>query len=494
MAELTFAAVDLGAESGRVIAGKFDGQKVVLEVAHRFANTPVAAGGTLYWDTLRLWHDIQDGLGKLGAAGQKLAGIGVDTWGVDFGLLDGADQLLGNPVHYRDKRNDGMLDAAFAVVSREEIYQRTGLQFMQFNTLYQLLAMKKQDSAQLEAAKSLLFTPDLLNFWLSGEKISEYTIASTSQMLDAAKRVWDEDLLRKLGLPTQILRDIVPAGSQIGTLRAEVAARCGLAPDTQVIAPGSHDTASAVASVPWEDGTDAAYLSSGTWSLMGLELAEPLITPESYRLDFTNEGGAGNTIRFLKNIAGLWLVQECRRTWLRQGQEFNYEELTRMASEAAGSGSFVEPDDARFGSPGDMPAALREYCRQTGQEAPASVGEVVRCCLDSLALKYRWTFEKLEELRGKRLGVLHIVGGGTQNKLLAQLTADCLGRPVICGPVEATAAGNILIQAMARGEIHDGADIRAVVRRSFPVEHYAPRSDSKAAWDERYGKFLTFAR
>lgn len=493
MAELTFAAVDLGAESGRVVAGKFDGQVLTLEEKHRFPNTHVLAGGTLHWDILRLWYDIQEGLAKLGSEGAEVAGIGVDTWGVDFGLLDANDQLLGNPVHYRDKRNDGMIDYAATIVSREEIYRRTGLQFLPFNTLFQLLALQRQASPQLEAARTLLFVPDLLHFWLTGQKKSEYTIASTSQMLDANKRFWDDELLRRFGLPTDILQDLVLPGSNIGSIRGEVATRTGLSAKTPVIAPGCHDTASAVASVPFDGTSRAAYLSSGTWSLMGLELPEPLISNASYELGFTNEGGAGNTIRFLKNIAGLWLVQGVRRSFLRRGKEHSYAELTTMA-ELADSVAAIEPDAPDFAAPEDMATAIQDYCRRTGQQVPESEGELVRVCLDSLALKYRWTLEKLEELKGESIEVLHIVGGGTQNRLLSQLTADCLGRPVVCGPVEATAAGNILIQAMARGELHDLSEIREVVRRSFPVETFVPSASEKARWDERFGEFLKFER
>jgi sugar (pentulose or hexulose) kinase len=488
MSAKIFAAVDLGAESGRVVAGHFDGSTLRLEEIHRFPNLPANAGGTMQWDVLRLWNEITDGLTKLGSGGAELAGIGVDTWGVDFGLLDGNDQLLGNPVHYRDKRNDGQMEYAATIVPREEIYEHTGLQFLPFNSLFQLLALKRQNSPQLEVAKTLLFVPDLLHFWLTGNKYSEYTIASTSQMLDAGARAWDKPLLERFGLPTDILQQLRPPGSELGKLRADVAGRTGLSAATPVIAPGCHDTASAVAAVPFEKGSRAAYLSSGTWSLMGLELAEPRITPDSYRLGFTNEGGASNTIRFLKNIAGLWLVQGCRRSFARQGKDFSYAQLTQMAA-SAHSGPFVEPDAANFAAPDDMATAIRDYCAASGQGVPQTEGELVRCCLDSLALKYRWTLEKLEQLSGQSIPALHIVGGGTQNTLLSQLTADCLGRPVICGPVEATAAGNILLQATSSGELGNLDDIRAVIRNSFPVETFEPRAAEKQAWDDRFGKF-----
>jgi rhamnulokinase len=492
-----YAAIDLGAESGRVLTGLFDGKKLQLEEAHRFPNTPVRAGtlsgSALHWDVLRLWNDIQEGLSKARAAHGELNGIGVDTWGVDFGLLDVEGQLLGNPVHYRDARNDGMMEKAFETVPRAELFRRTGLQFMPFNSLYQLLALKTAGSPQLEIAKSLLFMPDLLNYWLTGTRAAEYTIASTSQMLDAHKRSWDEGLLSKLGLPSKILPNIIAPGTVIGSLRDEVAAATGLDKSTRVIAPGCHDTASAVAAVPFERA-NGAYLSSGTWSLMGIELEEPLINDRVAELNFTNEGGVGGKIRFLKNIAGLWLVQECRRTWLREGHEYSYAELTELASQAQGFGAVIEPDDAAFTAPRSMPKAIEDYCGKTGQQTPATGGEFVRTCLESLALKYRWTLEKLEELRGERLEVLHIVGGGTQNKLLSQLTADAIGRPVVAGPVEATAAGNILTQAMARGELNGLDQVRAVVRDSFTVETYEPRSELAAQWDDCYEKFLGLPR
>jgi rhamnulokinase len=404
MSHLKFAAVDLGAESGRVLVGIFDGQTVRLEEAHRFPNVTVRVGtsaaSTLHWDVLRLWHDIRDGLIQAHQTHGELAGIGVDTWGVDFGLFDETGTLLGNPVHYRDARNDGKMERAFEIVPKAEIFNRTGLAFMPFNTLFQLLALK--NSPQLAIAQTLLFMPDLLNFWLTGNKTAEYTIASTSQMLDARSRNWDKQLLGKFDLPTHILPGIITPGTQVGTLRADVANRIGLSKSTRVIAPGGHDTASAVASVPFTQ-KGGAYLSSGTWSLMGIELDEPLINERVSTLNFTNEGGVGGKIRFLKNIAGLWLIQECRRAWLREGHEYSYAQLTELAGQAEGFGSIIEPDDAVFALPESMPQAVADYCRRTGQAAPDSIYDTVRCCLESLALKYRWTFEKLEELRGSKI-------------------------------------------------------------------------------------------
>ena len=475
MSSLLYCAVDLGAESGRVVEGRFNGATLSLDVAHRFPNLPARTGDAFHWDVLRLWNDICDGLARVQG---DVAGIGVDTWGVDFGLLDARDELIGNPVHYRDERHAPFMEIATQTMPQAEIYARTGLQFLPFNTLYQLLAMK-ENSPQLPIAKTLLWMPDLLHFWLCGAKKNEYSIASTSQLLDAKARLYDEDLLRQFDLPASILCDLVLPGTKLGTLRPAVAARIGLSENTPIIAPAGHDTAAAIAAVPFKPGENAAYLSSGTWSLMGVELDQPLLSERAFELGFTNEGGVAGTIRFLKNIAGLWLVQECRRSFERAGNAIDYATMTQMAAEVE-AGPFIEPDDARFAAPLDMPTAIREYCRETGQSEPQSPGELVRCCLDSLALKYRWTFERLEELRGP-LDALYIVGGGTQNELLNQLTANCIGKPVIAGPIEATAAGNVLIQAMASGQVRDLAQIREVVRASFPSQRVRAASERKSA-------------
>ena len=484
-----YLAIDLGAESGRVMSGRFDGQRLELDELHRFPNCTSLVNGTLFWDVLRLWNDISEGLGKAASLGE-VAGIGADTWGVDFALVDERGQMLSNPVCYRDARHDGYIERAARTVSKREIYQRTGLQFLGFNTLYQLLALKDQNPRELEQAQTLLFMPDLLHFWLSGQRRNEYSIASTSQMLDAKSRSWDEELLRRFDLPTRILAPLASPGEMLGTLRGEVATRLNLSAQTPVIAPASHDTASAIAAVPFHsNGERAAYLSSGTWSLMGLELAEPLVSDASFELGFTNEGGAFGTIRFLKNIAGLWLLQECRRDFLRRGNEFSYAQLAQLASDAGDDGSFVEPDEARFASPGEMPRKIADFCRETDQTIPQTEGKLARCCLDSLALKYRWTFEKLEFLAGHKLDALYIVGGGSQNELLNQLTSDCLGRPVVAGPVEATAAGNILVQAVARGEIVGLVQLREVVRNSFASKRFEPRAGEKARWDAKFGRF-----
>lgn len=486
MSSQTYLAVDLGAESGRVVAGQFDGRTLQLTEVHRFANEPVKVLDTLHWDTLRLFHEIKQGIRKAVAGCEgEIAGVSTDTWGVDFGLLDKHDGLIANPVHYRDHRNDGMADKVFDLVPNAEVYGRTGIQFLPFNTLFQLMGVETHQPDQLQAARTLLFTPDLLNFWLSGEKRAEYTIASTGQVLEACTRQWDLMLFDQLGLPAGILPQLVAPGTMLGNLRPTVAAELGLAGAIPVIAAGSHDTASAVAAVP-AGQANWAYLSSGTWSLLGVELAEPLLEAKAMHLGFTNEGGVANTIRFLRNIMGLWLLQECRRSWQRSGTTYSYDELVQAAAQAPPFQSLVNCDDPSFLAPEDMPAALGDYCVRTGQPAPQSVPELVRCCLESLALRYRATVEDLQQLTGQHIEVLHIVGGGSKNRLLSQWTADCLGIPVQCGPVEATAAGNILVQAMARGQIKDLAQIREVVRQSFPVETLLPVAAEKARWDDAF--------
>lgn len=487
---MKYIAVDLGAESGRVMAGILEDDKLELHQTHRFANEPVRCNGVFYWDFLRLWHDICEGIQcAVATFGSEWDGIGVDTWGVDFGLLDDRGQLLGNPVHYRDGRTHGVMKSTFAICPKEQIFASTGAQFLELNTLYQLMALKNQHSIQFKSAQTLLLMPDLLHYALSGVRSAEYTIASTTQMINANDCIWDNDLLQRLKLPTQILPEVTMPGTVLGNVLPEVVKRTGLDPQTPVIAPAGHDTASAVAAVPAENKDNWAYLSSGTWSLMGVELDKPLINAAVQKYNFTNEGGVGGKIRFLKNIAGLWLVQECRRSLARNGCEYSYAELTQKASEAEPLSSWINPDDAAFVAPADMPQAIREYCVSTCQNPPEDEAALIRVCLESLALKYRWTLEKLERLTGRKLDVLHIVGGGTQNTLLCQLTADCLNRTVIAGPVEATASGNVLVQAMARGHVADLAHLRQIVRNSWEVVTYEPQQNQEAYWDNAYSKF-----
>jgi rhamnulokinase len=486
-ATLNIAAIDVGAESGRVMLGRFDGVTLQLEEAHRFPNTPVRVAGTLYWDVLRLWADIQHGLALCRRrAGGSLASLGVDTWGVDFGLLGHDGQLLGNPVHYRDERTDGILAEAFRRVPREEIFERTGIQFMPINTLYQLLSLAMRGSPALEAASRLLTIPDLLNFWLTGEMANEFSNATTTQCFDPRAGEWAWSVLDRMGIPARIFGQVVQPGTLLGAVRPALSAELGLG-QVQVIAPATHDTGSAVAAVPFQN-PDAIYLSSGTWSLMGVELTGPVINEKSLAYNFTNEGGVGGTFRLLKNITGLWLVQECRRAWASQGEEYSYAQLAQLAEGAPAFGSFVIANDQRWLAPGDMPARIRQFCGNTGQVVPQTVGALVRCALESLALEYRWVAERLDELAGRLFATIHVIGGGARNALLNQFTADAANRTVIAGPVEATALGNMLVQAMAGGYLASLADGRTLVRHSFPTQVYAPRTSE--AWEEAYQRYL----
>jgi len=480
-----FLAVDLGASSGRVVEGTWDGKGLALREVHRFKNGPVQAGARLTTDADGLWRSVREGFR---AAGGAPAAIGVDTWGVDFGLLDSRDRLLGPPAHYRDARTNGMMPKVFERVPKGEVFRTTGIQFMQINTLYQLFSMVESGDARLREASTLLLTPDLFHYWMTGEKIAEYTIASTTQMLHATERRWADGLLAALGIPVRLLPPLVPPGTPIGPLLVGVAEEAGWSGEVPVIAVGSHDTASAVAAIPELDGA-SAYLSSGTWSLMGVEVEEPVINDLSLVLNFTNEGGVGRTIRLLKNIMGLWLVQECQRQW-----RHDWPALERLAASAPPFRSLVDPDSPEFLSPGDMPAAIRGFCRRTGQPEPGDEGAIVRCCLESLALKYRIVFEDLERLTGRRLDVIRIVGGGCRNRLLNRFTADACGRPVVAGPVEATALGNILVQAVATGHLRNLADGRRVVAASTERETTQP--GESAPWNAVNSRFrdLGFGR
>ena len=482
-----FLAFDLGAESGRGVLGTLDGETLKLQEIHRFSNGPVQIFDSLYWDVLQMLEEMKYILGLCARDhASKLDGIGVDTWGVDFALIGRDNNLLGHPYHYRDKRTDGMMEEAFSRVPREEIFQITGIQFMKLNTLYQLLAMSLANSPLLEAAETLLMMPDLFNFLFTGKKVSEFTIATTTQFYDPRERNWSKPLFDKLGMPYHILPEIVPAGTEIGPLLPSIGdeVRLGAVP---VIAPACHDTACAVAAVPAR-GQNWAYISSGTWSLMGVEIPEPIITDRALEYNFTNEGGVCDTIRLLKNITGMWLVQECRRTWEDAGESLSYDDITKIAEAAQPLVSVIEPNYEPFLSPGDMPSRIREFCGNMGQPIPETKGAVVRCILESLALKYRWGLEKLEELLGRHLDVIHIIGGGCQNKLLCQLTADATGRQVVAGPVEATAIGNIMMQALTIGYVSSIDEARELIRRSFDVVTYEPKAIP--GWDNAYDRYL----
>ena len=455
-----YLGLDLGAESGRAIAGTLADGTLTLEELHRFSNIPVRVFSALHWDTLRLWHEIQEGI-SIASRGRELSGIAVDTWGVDFALLGADGALAANPRHYRDARNHGIVEKMFASVTREEIFEQAGIQFMVINTLCQLYAMKLAGDSALDHARTLLMMPDLFNYWLTGVVRSELTIASTSQFCNPRTGQWATKLFAQLGLPASILPEIISPGQKLGEWNR-----------IPVFTTGSHDTASAVAAVPAET-RDWCYISSGTWSLMGVELDAPVINAESLELNLTNELGFGGTTRLLKNIAGLWLLQECRRAWLAAGTNYSYEDLTGMATVARPFLARIDPD--AFPDPGDMPAKIREWCAAAGQGVPETPGEIARTILESLAFRYLEVLESLERLLGRRLGTIHIVGGGSRNVLLNQLVADITGRRVVAGPAEATAAGNILIQAIGSGQLADLAEARQVVRRSFPVEVYQPR-------------------
>jgi rhamnulokinase len=479
-------AIDLGAESGRGLIGSFDGDRLGLEVVHRFANGGVQTLDTLHWDVLGLWREILTTLRKAEAEHGPLASVGVDTWGVDFALLGRDGTLLGNPRHYRDPHTETIMDQAFARVPKAEIFRQTGIQFMRFNSLFQLLAMMRDRSPLLDAAETMLFIPDLFHYWMTGIKVNEYTNASTSQMIQPGSRSWARDLIRSFGIPEKILGTLVQPGTHLGHLRHTIASQAGVA-SIPVIAPATHDTAAAVAAVPAQ-GDAWAYISSGTWSLMGIETKAPKTDENTLRVNFTNEGGVGGTIRLLKNIMGLWLVQECRRDWERGGVTYDYAALIKMAEAAIPFASLINPDDASFILPASMPFAIGEFCKMTNQPIPEEPGDVIRCALESLALRYRWVLEWLEELAGKKLDTIHIVGGGCQNTLLCQLTADACDRVVVAGPVEATAIGNVLVQAIGLGLLGSLTEGRAVVRRSFEVRTYEPQHHDR--WAEPYRRFL----
>ena len=490
MADACYLGVDLGAESGRVMAGLFDGRRVRLEQIHRFPNGAVSLGTTLRWDVLRLWSEIQDGLTRAAAQfGDRIVSVGVDTWGVDYVLLSRNGEIVAQPFHYRDSRTEGALSHAFGRVSKREIFAQTGLQFMEFNTLFQLLAFKRSNPDLLAAADRVLMMPDFFHWCLCGSRVIEFTNATTTQCFHATEQRWAFDLLAKFGLPASLFPEVVPPGTVLGKLRDGLTARTGLK-RIEVIAPATHDTGSAVAAIPTQStGTpNWAYISSGTWSLMGVEVQQAVLTERALELNVTNEGGIDRTYRLLKNIMGLWLVQECKRAFERRGKTYDYAELTRLAGKAPPLRSLINPDDRAFLNPDDMASAIQKWCADYGEPVPQSEGELIRCALESLALKYRMVLEWLEELTGTRIEVVHIVGGGCQNEALNQLTADACGRPVVAGPVEATVLGNVLIQARAAGELKTLADIRQVVRESSALKTCEPRATT--AWNDAYPRFI----
>jgi rhamnulokinase len=489
MAARVFLGIDLGAESGRVVAGLFDGRSVQLEELHRFPNGPVEIAGSWRWDVLCLWAAIRTGLSAAARFGNAIASVGVDSWGVDYVLLSKSGEVVGQPFHYRDRRTTGLMERATHVVSRADIFASTGVQFLPFNTLYQLLASQERSPELLANAHQLLLIPDFFHWCLCGSTALEFTNATTTQCFNPTTRTWALDMLKRFGVPTHMLGKVVYPGTQLGHLRPDVQAGTGLSA-IQVVTPATHDTGSAVAAIPTaHTGTvNWAYISSGTWSLIGVELPTASISQTTLARNLTNEGGVDGTYRLLKNVMGLWLVQRCRVAFQERGHNHDYETLMGAAESAEPLRSLVDPDDLLFLNPADMTAAITTFCHETGQPGPETVGQFIRCCLESLALKYRVVMEWLEEVTGTRIEVIHVVGGGSRNRLLNQLTANACGRLVVAGPVEATAIGNVLIQARCAGEVCTLADGRAIVRESFQLEHIAPQPDSR--WLEAIERFL----
>jgi rhamnulokinase len=477
-----YLAFDLGAESGRAVLGRLESGILTTEEVHRFPNDAIECSGSLHWDVPKLWSEVKNALSRLGKV--ELGGIGVDAWGVDYALLGHGGELLQNPYHYRDRRTEGVMEEVFKQVGKKEIYTLTGIQFMPINTLYQLYAAQRQTPKLLESAKHLLTIPDLFNFWLTGNAVCEFTNATTTQMVDPLKRAWATGLMQRLGLPAHLPAPIVDPGSIVGTLLPDIAGDSSLE-GTPVVAPACHDTGSAVAAICARDGT--AFLSSGTWSLLGTELDSPVITSEALRLNFTNEGGVNGTTRLLKNVMGLWMLQGCRQSWAAQGHSHDYRELIELASRETSFRSLVDPDHGSFLRPADMLVAINQFCSRTHQPAPHDPGAYARAVLESLAFKYRLVLRSLEHVSGQHVGQIRIIGGGSKNWLLNQLTADATGRKVLAGPAEATALGNIGMQVLATGGSSSLQEVRAIVDRSFPTEVFDPLETDK--WDQHAARF-----
>ena len=477
-------AFDFGASGGRAMCGTFDGEKITIEELHRFSNDPVILNGTMYWDTLRLFFEIKQGLIKAKKCG-KIESIGIDTWGVDFGLIDKDGRLLENPVHYRDSRTEGMLEESFKMIDKQKFYEITGNQFMEINTAFQLLYLLKNRKDILDRTDKMLLTPDLFNYFLTGEKKAEYSIASTTQLLDARKGEWSDEVIEALKLPKHIFPEIVPTGTKVGVLTDEICDELGLE-KIDVMAVAGHDTQAALVAVPASE-EDFIFLSCGTWSLLGTELSEPVINEKSEYYNITNEGGYGKKISFLKNIIGLWCIQESRRQWIREGHEYGFGDLEIMAKDAPSLRCFIDPDAPEFTPAGDVPERIREFCRRTGQPVPESIGEVVRCINESLAMKYRHAMEEIKDCTGKDYQTVYMVGGGTQSALLCQFTANACGCRVSAGPLEATVLGNVALQLMASGDIKSLAEAREIIKRSQDIKVYEPQDTS--AWDEAYERF-----
>ena len=481
----TLAAVDLGAQSGRVAVGRFDGERLGVTEVHRFPNVPVRTRGTLNWDILRIYHDVLDGLRAAAQEAGHVDSVAVDSWGVDFALIDSKGRLVQNPVHYRDARRVGALEGVLARVPARELYDRTGIQLMPINTVFELGAMADEADPALAAGETMLLIPDLLHYWLCGSSTTEFTNATTTQCFYPHTGGWATDLLERLDVPTRLLPDVVQPGTRLAPISAAVAEETGLR-DAEVVAVATHDTGSAVAAVPFRQ-PGSIFISAGTWSLVGLEVQAPVITDAAFAANLTNEGGVGGTFRLLKNVTGLWLVHECRRVWAQEGREHSFDQLVALAKEAPALRSFIDPDDPAFADPGDMPGRVRAFCAHTGQTEPVDPGAVVRCILESLALAHARMIDLLASVVGASPREIHVVGGGARNELLCRWTADAAGLPVLAGPEEATLLGNLLVQAMSLGEISSIAEGREVVRASVVPTAYEPQQTSE--WQEALERF-----
>lgn len=477
-------AFDFGASGGRAMCGSFNGEKIAIEELHRFSNEPVMVNGTMYWDVLRLFHEIKQGLIRAKKY-EPIESLGIDTWGVDFGLLDEEGRLLENPVHYRDARTAGMIEKSFQKIDRKRFYQITGNQFMELNTAFQLLSLVEQRKELLEKADRMLLMPDLFNFFLTGEKKAEYSIVSTTQLMDAGKGCWSKEVIEALEIPKHIFPEIIPSGTKVGEVSEEICGELGLQ-GMDVIAVAGHDTQSAIVSVPAKE-KDFIFLSCGTWSLLGTELDTPIINEKSAGYNLTNEGGYEGKVSFLKNIIGLWCIQESRRQWMREGREYGFGELEKMAREAKPFKCFIDPDAPEFIPSGDIPGRIREFCARTGQEAPETEGEIIRCIDESLAMKYRHAKEEIQECTGKTYQTLYMVGGGTQSRLLCECTAGACGCTVSAGPVEATVLGNVALQLLAKKEIGSLKEARQIIARSQEIQRFEP--ENREGWNKAYERF-----
>lgn len=489
MKEKRILAFDFGGSSGRAMMGTYNGETIQLEEVHRFSNDPVVVNGVMYWDILRLFHEIKQGILKAKHAG-GFDSIGIDTWGVDYGLLDKHGNLLENPIHYRDKRTEGMLEKSFERIPKEEFYQITGNQFMEINTAFQLLSTLLNKPELMERADKLLLIPNLFTYMLTGVKTNEYSIASTTQLLDAKTGKWSDRVIEALGLPKHLFTEIAPCGSVIANLSDDICEELGVE-SVPVVAVAAHDTQSAMISVPAKE-KDFIFISCGTWCLLGTELDKPVINEKSAKYNITNEGGYNNTFSFLKNIIGLWLIQESRRQWIREGKEYGFGELEEMAKESQSLDCYINPDAPEFVPQGDIPARIREYCKKTAQSVPETIGQTVRCINESLALKYRMSLEEIEDCTGKEYKTIYMVGGGTQSKLLCQMTANACGRRVVAGPVEATVLGNLVLQLIASGDVKGLDEARELIARSQEIKIYEPQEQE--LWDMKYEKFCKIAK